>query len=349
VIGVASTGFLLVTGRLSGISGIVENFLVPGSGWSKSWSCSYVAGLVAAGLLTHGLLPGASAVYGSPVYMDALAGLLVGFGTRLGHGCTSGHGICGLPRFSMRSLVAVGTFMCTGSLAAYAKRYLVESNTLPGLMETVPFSANTVLAVAIPSVVTFGVIYSILSLRKGTTSSTAQKNISLSNLAVEHLSAFICAGLFGYGLQLSGMCSTERVVRFLDFSSPNGWDPTLMGVMGGGVAFNVVSFYLLRRWNPQAMTCPMPKDSKESTTMQKVIKMGGHCDNTAITSSLVLGSAIFGIGWGLAGICPGPAIVSLGMGSKVAGVFVPSLLVGMAVHEVVKPSPSSHVPSKKSA
>lgn len=118
VIGLAVSILLLFNGRIAGISGIFGGLLNPRAG-DIGWRASFVAGLLAAGV---GLLLVAPATItpatGRSLAATAVAGLLVGFGVRLGNGCTSGHGICGLTRFSRRSLVATVSFMATGMLTA---------------------------------------------------------------------------------------------------------------------------------------------------------------------------------------------------------------------------------------
>jgi uncharacterized membrane protein YedE/YeeE len=118
LIGLSAGGMLLLHGRVAGISGIVGGLLHPKPG-DVRWRGAFVLGLLTAGLLSL-----VSGVDTFPYTLDrapwlvAVAGLLVGFGTRLGNGCTSGHGVCGLARFSQRSLVAVVTFMATGMITA---------------------------------------------------------------------------------------------------------------------------------------------------------------------------------------------------------------------------------------
>jgi len=118
LIGLASTLLLLSHGRIAGISGVL-GALVPPAAPGAGWRASFVAGMLVAGVLAAVVAPGQ--LGGSPrsLPLVALAGLLVGFGTRLGSGCTSGHGVCGLSRLSRRSLVAVSTFMATGVLTVW--------------------------------------------------------------------------------------------------------------------------------------------------------------------------------------------------------------------------------------
>ena len=123
LIGLAAGGLYLTTGRIAGVSGIFgDSFLRP----PKPWRWLFVAGLVLAGVGAYILgvaLP--KSLGGSPVVL-ATSGLLVGFGTRLSHGCTSGHGVCGLARLSLRSLVAVLVFMLTAALTVYVAHHVVR-------------------------------------------------------------------------------------------------------------------------------------------------------------------------------------------------------------------------------
>ena len=118
LIGLAASALLLFEGRIAGISGIVGGLFAPKAG-DIAWRAAFVAGLVAAGLAAAQLAPySVSADPGRSPWLLVPAGMLVGFGTRLGNGCTSGHGVCGLSRLSRRSLASVITFMATGALVA---------------------------------------------------------------------------------------------------------------------------------------------------------------------------------------------------------------------------------------
>ena len=119
LIGAGGAALLFTHGRVAGISGIVGGLLTPSTP-DRSWRVAFVVGLIAVGLVFTALTPAAMA--GSPraLPLVVLAGLLVGYGTQLGSGCTSGHGVCGLARGSGRSLVAVMVFMATGAITATA-------------------------------------------------------------------------------------------------------------------------------------------------------------------------------------------------------------------------------------
>lgn len=123
MIGAAAALLLLGTGRIAGISGILGGLVPPRPGIDAPGSVAFLAGLVGAPAL-WALTVGAPAIdiaAGTPVLV--LAGLLVGFGTRLGNGCTSGHGVCGMSRLSVRSLAATAVFMTVAALTVATVRH----------------------------------------------------------------------------------------------------------------------------------------------------------------------------------------------------------------------------------
>ena len=129
----------------------------------------------------------------------------------------------------------------------------------------------------------------------------------------------LLAGLvFGIGLILSGMANPAKVLGFLDLAG--AWDPSLAFVMGGAIGVGVVAFALASKRSRTFIGEPMS------------LPQAGTVDRR-----LLIGSALFGIGWGLGGFCPGPAVVALGMGQGMgqgkAVLFVLAMLAGMAVFE----------------
>ena len=122
LIGLASVWLLAANGRVAGISGILHGLFAPPG---TPWRAAFIAGLLLAGVAWQ--LAGAPVPLraGFPLGWAAAAGLLVGFGTRMGGGCTSGHGVCGLGRLSARSLVAVVVFMAAGMAATYVMRHVL--------------------------------------------------------------------------------------------------------------------------------------------------------------------------------------------------------------------------------
>ncbi len=126
------------------------------------------------------------------------------------------------------------------------------------------------------------------------------------------LLALLAGLVFGAGLLLSGMSNPAKVQAFLDLAGR--WDPSLAFVMAGAIAVGIPAFALAKRRGRTFLGLPV----------QLPARMG-------VTPRLVLGSAVFGIGWGLAGYCPGPAIVGLGAGYPKAAAFVAAMVVGMLV------------------
>ena len=125
LIGASASLLLWLNGRIAGISGIVAGATVEPGG-DRAWRWLLLAGLLGGAALAFWLVPGSLAFQSDmpwPVFL--VAGLIVGFGTRLGSGCTSGHGVCGLARLSPRSLASVATFMATGILTVFVIRHLL--------------------------------------------------------------------------------------------------------------------------------------------------------------------------------------------------------------------------------
>lgn len=130
---------------------------------------------------------------------------------------------------------------------------------------------------------------------------------------MSRLTAFIAGLLFGIGLLLAGMANPAKVLAFLDLAGH--WDPSLAFVMGGGIAAALIPFTLAKRRSQSLTGCPMQLPSKREPDRQ-----------------LVIGSLLFGIGWGIAGICPGPAVVVLGSGNAAVLPFVIAMLAGMGLY-----------------
>ncbi|NBS47188.1 MAG: YeeE/YedE family protein [Betaproteobacteria bacterium] len=124
LLGIASSLFVLVNGRILGISGILGGLIRPRPG-DSAWRISFLLGMFAAPLLYAALAGPSIARIDATWGMVIAAGLLVGWGTRYGSGCTSGHGVCGLSRMSPRSLVATLAFMDTGFATVYLARHLL--------------------------------------------------------------------------------------------------------------------------------------------------------------------------------------------------------------------------------
>lgn len=128
------------------------------------------------------------------------------------------------------------------------------------------------------------------------------------------LTSLLAGLVFGFGLLISGMADPNKVLGFLDLAGP--WDPSLALVMAGAIAVGVVAFAVARRRTVSLLGAEMKLPATR------------HIDRR-----LILGSVLFGVGWGIAGLCPGPALVSLGTGQVKAVVFVLAMVAGMGVFE----------------
>ena len=128
----------------------------------------------------------------------------------------------------------------------------------------------------------------------------------------------LLAGLvFGLGLIVSGMANPAKVLGFLDLAG--AWDPSLAFVMAGAIAVGAVAFALAGKRSTSLIGAEMRLPAARPTDRR-----------------LVAGSVVFGIGWGIAGFCPGPALVALGMGETKALIFVGAMLVGMGLFELLE-------------
>jgi uncharacterized membrane protein YedE/YeeE len=126
LIGLAASAMLVLNGKVAGISGIFGGALWPRAK-ELLWRLLFLSGLLAGGVLAAVVHPESMSPSPRPMIVVAVAGLLVGIGTSLGNGCTSGHGVCGISRLSPRSIVATMTFMATGALTVFLARLLLSS------------------------------------------------------------------------------------------------------------------------------------------------------------------------------------------------------------------------------
>jgi uncharacterized membrane protein YedE/YeeE len=124
LIGLAATLLLWSIGRIAGISGIASGAL-EGARGDRAWRLAFLAGMMLAGAIVLQFVPAPQRAQSGSTTLLLVAGFLVGFGTRLGNGCTSGHGVCGLGRLSLRSLAAVATFMATAAATTFVMRHVL--------------------------------------------------------------------------------------------------------------------------------------------------------------------------------------------------------------------------------
>ncbi len=137
------------------------------------------------------------------------------------------------------------------------------------------------------------------------------------NKAAAYIASFATGLLFGIGLIVAGMANPAKVLAFLDVAGR--WDPSLALVMVGAIGVGVVAFTLAKKRKTSVLGLPM--------------QLPG---NFVIDRRLIIGSALFGVGWGLAGICPGPALVLVGAGVMKGVIFLVAMLAGMALFELLQ-------------
>jgi uncharacterized membrane protein YedE/YeeE len=138
-----------------------------------------------------------------------------------------------------------------------------------------------------------------------------------SILAKQNFISFVVGVLFAVGLAISGMTQPQKVIGFLSLSN---WDPSLLFVMLGAISVHLLSYPLVRRRQSPLL------DTKWHVPTRK-----------EITPRLIIGSALFGIGWGLAGFCPGPAVTSLASGDGRSVLFVATMILGMLLFKKTEP------------
>ncbi|MEF8702865.1 MAG: DUF6691 family protein [Candidatus Accumulibacter sp. UW26] len=131
------------------------------------------------------------------------------------------------------------------------------------------------------------------------------------------LSALVSGIIFGLGLIIAGMANPEKVLGFLDLAGL--WDPSLALVMGGSIAVGSIGFALARQRPQSLLGLPMQLPTSRQ-----------------IDRRLIGGSLVFGVGWGLAGICPGPALILIGYGAQEGLIFGIAMLTGMGVFEIIE-------------
>lgn len=239
-----------------------------------------------------------------------MGGLLVGFGTTLGNGCTTGHGVCGLSSKRARSLAATMTFMMCGFVTAMATD---TSSYLGGFFNTVGLGrggAVTGVTIAICAACVLGA-YALVVFSK-------ESAISMES-GPRRVFILVCELIFGisFGLAMavSNMTKISATISFLDLRY---WNPALAFVMGGAMAITFPVFHFLHKGDS-----PMLDVKWYMSTLKE------------IDSKLLIGSATFGVGWGLLGSCPGPAFVNLGSGNLPPVLVCSMMIVGMWIQQAV--------------
>lgn len=314
LIGVSSSSLFLLNGKTAGWSSIISSV----ARGERGWPLSFLAGASASSALLALYYPaafGSAVVVGSPALL-LFGGALIGYGTAEGNGCTSGHGVLGLGRLSPRSLAAVSTFMACGALAATAS---VGAPVAAAGVVTAPSSATVVAPLALLTLLGEGWRYICRPTVAAPPSSTAAS-------LVAHVAAAACGAAFAFGLGISGMTNPARVQGFLNPFSKGGWDPALACVMGGAVAITAIVF----RFASNLQSKPLL--DAEAKPLRELVQYGACPKNLVFDAKLFRGAAMFGAGWGLLGVCPGPALVAAAAGSSAAQFVLAGIASGALAH-----------------
>ena len=317
----AAAARLALTGRVLGISGIFGGIA---RGQLDAPRVAFTAGLLGAGALALPSALSSPARAGTTLLLQALpvasyslaravaAGALVGVGSSLGGGCTSGHGICGNARLSARSAAFTSAMMATGAAAAAASGARAAVG-LPASSASAASSASfSVAPYAAPAA---GAVASELGLLAVAVGAFALLALAGKRLAekegeekkrrlVELAAEFSTGLFFALGLAVSGMLRPAKVVAFLTpFGGVGGWDPSLAVVMAAALA---VAAPVTQRALAGA------KKKREKPACSAAFSLP---TKTRVDGRLLAGAAVFGVGWGIGGICPGPGLLAAAAGA----------------------------------
>ncbi len=322
VLGAATMMKLAVNGNILGISGIVNGVcsnLVSRNSSPWFWRVVFASGFVGGGALLRSVAPGTLQALPATMSWARVigAGALVGFGTSMGNGCTSGHGISGLTRISVRSVAATATFMasaaCTASLGATSDLFTSAPTDAPIVTATDAITAALVLLGVL------GVFGALVSAMVGPSTVSSDSANHPARLATE----FTAASAFALALGISGMGRPQQVIAFLDVHK-GSWDPTLAFVMGAALALTVPLYHLRIKSMVPVLNNKLEIPSR-----------------TDIDANLVLGAGLFGVGWGLCGVCPGPALINVfapgpAIWESRNGAFIAAMLAGSLVEKTLQ-------------
>ncbi|CAE7903061.1 unnamed protein product, partial [Symbiodinium microadriaticum] len=286
LIGLSAAISYLVDGRIAGVAGILGPFLRGVTQCQplkdgQLWKILFLLGLVLGGLIAMACNHDFSFPRAAPFHVVRYiaAAIFVGIGTRVGKGCTSGHGICGLPRFSSRSWVAVPTFMGCAIVTVALTRHGFQWDQ-PGPWAVAELQWPPKWEFPVASLVACVLLTGL---------------VLLLPMPVRSYASPTLAGIiFGVGLGCAGMTSQAKVLDFLDFGGT--WDPSLAFVMGCGILVSGPAFLYAER----EASKPLCSDC----SYEKPPKHGNY-------PPLIFGASFFGLGWGLIGICPGPAVAGV--------------------------------------
>lgn len=343
LIGLAAAVLLLLSGDMLGASTIVSSLaLSPKSALvdpDQHWKLVFVVAFCWTANVffaseykdqTDGLADLSPLAFG-------LGGVLVGFGTKLGNGCTSGHGVCGMARFSKRSLASVCVFLATGMLTAF----LTQEATTPFpksafawlrndeaiKLKMWPKAATALLFVLGMAALAAPTFHEMMIPKSETTTPSAAN-------ARRKLAPSVVSGvIFSAGLYVSRMVFPSVVFGFLNLGlitaqggEGKDWNPTLMCVLCGAILVSTISYQLIDGYS---LVLARDKTYSQPICLTKGSKFSNIPASSVIDGELIIGAFCFGLGWGITGLCPGPAIFVASIGVEwVLTIYWPCYVVG---------------------
>ena len=270
LIGLSAATLLLFNGDILGASGLMSSFVVapvktltdPSQQWKLSFLAAfalttriYITAIDPDALKDQRLGYGDSTVPIPSPLAFIIGGFLVGFGTKLGNGCTTGHGICGLARMSKRSLTAVLSFMATGLIAASTcsvtcPGYPYLRSSYDSIVDNLPTDTTITIGTVITSLAAGSAISGFLRKSPSANATKAEQD-EYTNHRRKIIPSIFSAAFFAMGLVTSGMTISSKIYGFLNVKgiSKGSWDPTLACVMGGGLLVSFVSYQLVKGFN----------------------------------------------------------------------------------------------------
>lgn len=292
MLGGCSVAHLVFTGQILGNSGKIRGMFME----SFSSNVAFVSGLVAGGALVRVFAP--SLLQPPPSVTEPgialrmiVGGVAIGLGTSMANGCTSGHGLTGLSRFSVRSLIAVCSFLGSGIVFG---TLMGSAQAFPPLAEGVAMADLEQAGVQLAWLALGGVVLCFVALAPLHRAKVVPPSVGVP------LAKFLILTGFGMGLCLSGMAMPGKLAGFLDVQR---WDPSLLFVLGGA---HLLKTPLMQLW----VRVDAPTEARPRPVYCQDFECRGS-DRSTIDFNLVVGAVIFGFGWALTGLCPGPAVVTM--------------------------------------
>jgi len=301
MIGLGAITLLLTTGYVSGMNSMLDTVFIDTEDFQYRWKTLWLSVFLVIGIL---LSKKFKRVESLPLNAFTFLGFFIlAFGVRMAQGCTSGHGINGLARLSKRSFIAVILFFSFAVITATGFK------TLP-IHKTDTINKN----IYIPLIAVLIWVYYAFD---KTTKKDENKAINIYNI----LAIILSAGLFSGGLYYSGMYEFSVVKNFLNLKNPN-WNYGLLIVFMIAVGVSFLGYRLIDN-----MDKPFTKTCEQTYIKDEECKFMLPKRNT-ITKKLIIGSILFGIGWGITGMCPSTFPIRLGIGDPSAYIALLALFIG---------------------